>query len=102
MQLVFGRDAMLNIPFTANWKYIELRKKKQIYKDNMRENSTRKEHQYLPGDLVLIKQDQPIKFGKNPYKGPFIVVTAEGANATINEGSVTDVYNVRQLKPYCS
>ena len=68
----------------------------------MTENSTRKEHQYLPGGLVLIKQDQPTKFGKNPYKGPFIVITAEGSNATINEGSVTDVYNVRQLKPYRS
>ena len=68
----------------------------------MRENSTRKEHQYLPCDLVLIKQDQPTKFGKNPYKGPFTVATAEEANATINEGSVTDVYDIRQLKPYRS
>ena len=44
MQLVFGRDDMLNIPFTVNWKYIEQRKRKQIAKDNVRENSTRKEH----------------------------------------------------------
>ena len=30
MQLVFGRDAMLNIPFTANWKFIEAMKRKLI------------------------------------------------------------------------
>ena len=102
MQLVFGRDAMLNIPFTANWKYIEQRKMKQIAKDNVRENSTRKEHEYHPGDLILIKQDQPTKYGKNPYKGPFTVISARGANVTIDEGNVTDIYNVRQLKPYHS
>ena len=68
----------------------------------MRENFTRKEHEYHPGDLVLIKRDQPTKFGKNPYKGPFTVITTEGANVTIAEGNVTDVYNVRQLKPYHS
>ena len=68
----------------------------------MREKSTRKEHEYHPGDLFLIKQDQPTKFGKNPYKGPFTVVTAEGTNAKILEGNITDVYNVRQLKPYHS
>ena len=95
MQLVFGRDAMLNIPFTANWKYIEQRKQKQISKDNVRENSTRKEHQYLPGDQVLIKQAQPTKFGKDNYKGPFTVVTADGSNVTVDEGNITDAYNIR-------
>ena len=102
IQLVFGRDAMLNIPFTANWKYIEQRKQKQISKDNIRENSTRKEHQYHPGDQVLVKQAQTTKFGKNPYQGPFTVVTAEGANVTVNEGNITDIHNIRQLKPYHS
>jgi hypothetical protein len=30
MQLVFGRDAVLNIKFQANWKYIKERKEKLI------------------------------------------------------------------------
>lgn len=55
MQLVFGRDAMLNIPFTVNWKYIEERKRKLIEYNNKRENSKRRKHTYQPGDLVLIK-----------------------------------------------
>jgi hypothetical protein len=102
MQLVFGRDAMLNLPFTANWKYIEDRKRKMIEHNNKRENSKRLNHSYEPGDLVLIKQDQSRKFGRNPYKGPYTVVSARGANVTIDEGNVTDVYNLRQVKPYKS
>ena len=102
MQLVFGRDAMLNIPFTANWKYIEDRKRKLIEHNNKRENSKRLDYTYQTGDLILIKQQQNHKFGKNPYEGPFTVVSARGANVTIDEGNVTDVYNLRQVKPYRS
>jgi hypothetical protein len=38
MQLVFGRDAVLNIKFQANWKYIKERKEKLILKNNERKN----------------------------------------------------------------
>ena len=100
IQLVFGRDAMLNIPFTANWKLIEERKRKLIERNNKRENSKRLEHTYQAGDLVAIKQAQNTKFGKNPYKGPYTIVSAAGANVTVNEGKTTDVYNIRQIKPY--
>ena len=102
MQLVFGRDAMLNIPFTANWKYIEDRKRKMIEHNNKRENSKRLNHTYEPGDLVLIKQQQNHKYGKNPYQGLFTVVSARGTNVTVDKGRVTDVYNLRQIKPYKS
>ena len=56
MQLVFGRDAILNIPFTANWKLIEDRKRKLIEHNNKRENKKRMDYTYQTGDLVLIKQ----------------------------------------------
>ena len=100
IQLVFGRDAMLNIPFTANWKLIEERKRKLIERNNKRENSKRLDHTYQAEDLVVIKQAQNTKFGKNPYKGPYTVVSAAGANVVVNEGNTTDVYNIRQVKPY--
>ena len=100
MQLVFGRDAMLNIPFTANWKFIEARKRKLIERNNKRENSKRISHTYQVGDQILIKQRQETKFGRNPYKGPFTVISAQGANVVVNEGRVQDTYNIRQVKPY--
>ena len=102
MQLVFGRDAMLNIPFTANWKYIEDRKRKMIEHNNKRENSKRLNHTYEPGDLVLIKQQQNHKYRTNPYQGSFTVVSARGANVTIDESKLTDVYNIRQINSYKS
>ena len=93
---------MLNIPFAANWKYIEDRKRKLIEYNNKRENSKRLNYTYESGDLVLIKQAQNHKFGKNLYKEPYKVVSARGANVTIDEGNITDIYNIRQVKPYRS
>ena len=37
-QLVFGRDAFLNILFEADWQYIKDRKQKLILQNNKREN----------------------------------------------------------------
>ena len=41
MQLVFGRDAVLNNQFEADWKYIRDRKRKLIEQNNTRENAKR-------------------------------------------------------------
>eukprot|EP00957_Ditylum_brightwellii_P030792 2333278-Ditylum_brightwellii.AAC.1 len=41
MQLVFGKDAILNVKHQANWKYINERKEKLIKKKNEQENKKR-------------------------------------------------------------
>ena len=73
---------MLNIPFTANWKFIEERKRLLTHKNNKRENSKRTSHTYQVEDLVLIKQSQETKYGKNPYKGHYPVTAVKGAKVT--------------------
>ena len=100
MQLVFIRHAMPNMPFTANWKFIEARKRKLIERNNKRENSKRISHTYQVGDQILIKQRQETNFGRNPYKGSFTVISVRGTNVVVNEGRVQDTYNIRQIKPY--
>ena len=100
MQLVFGRDAMLNIPFTANWKVIQQRKQQLIEQNNAKENAKRLPHTYRVGDLVCVKQEQSSKFGRTAYKGPYSITRVRGATVTVDEGKVTDVYNIRQVKPY--
>ena len=55
-QLVFGRDAILNTKFNADWNYIRARKQKIINQNNPRENSKRAPHTYRVGDKVLFKQ----------------------------------------------
>jgi transposase InsO family protein len=44
MQLAFGRDAILNIKFEANWDYIKQRKQDLIDYNNKRENKKRIPH----------------------------------------------------------
>ena len=39
MQLVFGKDAILNVQFEADWGYIKQRKQQIINYNNKRENS---------------------------------------------------------------
>ena len=53
-QLVFGRDAILNVNFQADWEYLKLQKLKQIKHNNRRENAKRIPHQYAVGDEVMM------------------------------------------------
>jgi transposase InsO family protein len=101
MQIVFGRDAILNIKHTANWDAIKQRKQKLIHDNNIRENLKRKTHVYKVGDKVLLKTD----FNKAKYdpewKGPFVLTTVR-PNGTVRfrNGAVTDSVNIRQIHPY--
>ena len=99
-QLVFGRDSMLNIPFTADWKMIQMRKQKLIEQNAAKENAKRLPYKYQVGDQVKILQEQKTKYGQNFYKGPYQVVRVGRATVTVDEGKITDVYNIRQVKPY--
>ena len=101
MQLVFGRDSILNIAHDANWKLIQARKQRLIKKNNIRENSKRIPHKYKIGDKVVIKGDQSAKYANVSYKGPY-TVTAVNDNGTVrvNMGIVNDVINIRNIHPY--
>ena len=70
-QLVFGRDAILPIQFIANWEHIKQRKQMIIQKNNQKENARRIPHEYHVNDQVLMKQDWRMKFGSNPWEGPY-------------------------------
>ena len=53
-QLVFGRDAILNTQFIADWAYIKERKQRVIDQNNIRENAKRRIHTYKVGDSVNV------------------------------------------------
>ena len=72
-QLVFGRDAILNIPFEADWQLIKRRRQERIRRDNERENTKRIPHKYEVGDQVLVTADALDKFSTTPYMGPYEV-----------------------------
>ena len=64
-QLVFNRDAVLNVSFEADWQYIKQRKQKLIVQNNAKENAKRKPHEYSVGDKVLIRLDPQRKHGSD-------------------------------------
>ena len=100
-QLVFGRDAMLNMDFHADWETIRARKQKRILQNNEAENSKRIPHNYHVDDMILIKNDPHRKYGSNAYSGPYRVAEVRN-NGTLRyqKGNITDTINIRNVHPY--
>ena len=105
-QLVFGRDAILNVNFEANWQYIKDRKQRLIQQNAARENATRKAHAYNVGDKVLVLHNPHRKYGEDVYKGPYEIVqindngTVKLTQGTPNGGAVYETWNVRNITPH--
>ena len=104
MQLVFGRDAILNIKFEADWKLIKERKQKVIQQNNKKENKARKAYNYQIGDKVLIDKTTGMvkqKFGKDPFNGPYEVQQVnDNGTILVKIGPVLETVNIRLVKPY--
>ena len=62
MQLVFGRDAILNIKHVADWEHIRQLKQFIHNHNNMRENMRRNNHQYKVGEKILVKRKKNSKY----------------------------------------
>ena len=101
-QLVFGRDALLNVSFIADWQYIKERKQHRILQNNKRENKTRKDYQFKVGDHVMVEDDPNRKLEGARFKGPYTVSrlfdngTVQLTKAT-NGGAVSQTWNIRLL-----
>ena len=102
-QLVFSRDALLNVSFEANWQYIRDRKQRLTTQNNQRENSRRIPHTYKVGDKVMVKLDPKRKHGSDQYKGTFTVTqvydngTVKLSRATPEGGAVYEIWNIRNV-----
>ena len=106
-QLAFGRDALLNISFEADWQHIKKRKQHRIIQNNKAENATRREHTYNPGDQVMVKADPSRKLEGERWIGPYTVTQVFEDNGTLQltrnaptrGGAVSERWNIRQVKP---
>jgi hypothetical protein len=103
MQLVFGRDAVLNTKFEADWKYIRDRKQKLIEQNNKRENAKRTGHVYQVGNRVLVKAKLNGKYQGDLWDGPYVIALVNN-NGTVrlNRGAYQETINIRRIKPYFS
>ena len=102
IQLIFGRDTILNIEFYTDWIYIKNRKQKIIKSNNARENTKRITHQYKIGNKVLYKIHSLSKFGVVQKKGLYNIVAVNNTNGKIKIqiSKVIDTVNIRLLTPY--
>ena len=104
-QLVFGRDAILNVSFEANWQYIKERKQKLILQNNARENASRVLHEYSVGDRVMVRRNPHRKHGTDRQQGPYTVTrvndngTLRLTKVTAQGGAVSQTWNVRNVDP---
>ena len=103
-QLVFGRDALLNVSFVADRQCIKERKQHRILQNNKRENQTRKDYEYKIGDLVMVKDDPSQKLEGKRFMGPYTVTNVFDIGAVqltkaTNGGAVSQTWNIRLLKP---
>ena len=103
-QLVFGRDALLNVSFQADWELIRQRKQRMINLNNARENSKRVVYNYTVGQQVDVRLDPNRKHGEDHFKGPYTVSqindngTVKLTRATTN-GAVSQTWNIRNIEP---
>ena len=103
-QLVFGRDALLNISFVADWQYIKERKQNLILQNDKRENKSREDHICQVNDQVMVQADPNRKLEGARFVGPYTVSqvcdngTAQLTKAT-TRGAVSQRWNMRQLRP---
>jgi len=99
-QLVFGRDMIFNIRHEADWQLIQERKRARIEANNAQENQNRRDHDYAPGDQVLITKADYNKMEPS-REGPYAItrVHANGT-VTIQKGHALQRINIRQCVPY--
>ena len=102
MQLIYGRDAILNVKFNADWNYIKERKQHLIKYNNEKENSKRIPHVYQNGDKILLERVRATKHGERQYDGPYRVLRHSQRSGTvkIQKPKYTDKVNIRQVHPY--
>jgi hypothetical protein len=101
MQVVFGRDAMLQSKFNIDWTAIKERKRKIAAANNRRENAKCIPHTYSINDQILILTDNKSKYGRPETLGPY-TITKINKNGTVRyrKGAVEDSINIRNVKPY--
>jgi hypothetical protein len=101
---LFGRDMLFNIPFQADWNKIGDYRQRQTDLNTARENKSRIEWDYQPGDKVLLRKDGILRKSESKFhKEPWTISTVH-TNGTIriNRGTKSERLNIRRVAPYFS
>ena len=90
MQLVFGRDAILNIKHVSDWEHIWQLKQLRINHNNKRENIHQNNHQNKVGYKIIVKRKKNSK----------LPITKINDNGTVHfqKGIINDATNILRIK----
>ena len=100
MQLVFGRDTILNIKHVANWEHTRQRKQLRIDHNNRRKNMRRNNHQYKVGDKILVKRKKNSK-QELDFMAPFpITQINDNGKVSFHKGIINNATNICRIKPF--
>ncbi len=99
--MVFQRDMFLDLPLIADLALIQSKRQLLIDDNLRRQNQRRREWNYIVGDEVLIKVDEPTKLAERTH-GPYRI-TQLYTNGTVDvrlAHHVVERLNIRWLVPY--
>ena len=100
-QMVYGRDMLLPIQFQTDWARLQLKRQKEINKNNTRENSKRITHAYALHDQVLLNKPGILRKMSSPRTGPHEVRQVyDNGTIKIRRGVITERVNIRRVSPY--
>ena len=98
VQLVFGRDMILNTHLITDWEAINLRNQKIIDKKNQLEDKNCKPHTYRIQEKVSVRIK---KNYKDPYIDPYPITQVwTNGNITIRRGAMQERINIIWIKTY--
>ena len=91
---------IIPINHVADWRYIRQRKKTQIDKYLIHENTTRIDHDYSVGGQFIMGSKSVFKY-KTPFKGSYETVQKlTNVSVTLQMGAVTTRLNICRINPY--
>eukprot|EP00804_Cyclotella_cryptica_P007855 CCRYP_001438-RA/>CCRYP_001438-RA protein AED:0.10 eAED:0.10 QI:2589/-1/1/1/-1/1/1/166/750 len=99
---IFGRDMLFDVPYIADWSKIGEYRQKQTDKNTRRENASRIDWDYQPGDKVLLRKDGILRKTESRYESDPWTITSVHTNGTIRvqRGTKSERLNIRRVTPY--
>ena len=99
---IFGRDMLFDVPFIADWSKIGEYRQKQTDNNTRRENDTRLDWDYQPGDKVLLHKDGILRKAESRYESDPWTITSVHTNGTIRvqRGTKSERLNIRRVTPF--
>eukprot|EP00804_Cyclotella_cryptica_P020923 CCRYP_009267-RA/>CCRYP_009267-RA protein AED:0.11 eAED:-0.00 QI:0/-1/0/1/-1/1/1/0/130 len=75
---IFGRDMLFDVPYIADWSKIGEYRQRQTDRNTRRENASRIDWDYQPGDKVLLQKDGFLRKTESRYESDPWTITSDG------------------------